>query len=120
MELGIDPLRIGMPDAEGQHVAFHATGNEGGNVDPNGWIIVDSGLFHFDLLQADYGQEAAQLYRQSPLIDRLDAIIAHEYEEHQHGRSHLEALRHAPNTELPIGERARKIAEAMRRGWKGR
>jgi hypothetical protein len=54
------------------------------------------------------------------VTSRLDAIIAHEYEVHRHGGSHLEALEHAPSTELPIIDRAREIARAMQNGWRGR
>jgi hypothetical protein len=54
------------------------------------------------------------------VTSRLDAVIAQEYEEHRHGGSHLEALKHAPSTELPITDRAREIARAMQKGWRGR
>ena len=54
------------------------------------------------------------------MTSRLDAIVAHEYEEHRHGGSHVEALKHAPSTELPITDRAREIVRAMQKGWRGR
>src|SRR5690348_16327325 len=115
MELGIDPQRIGMPDVVNgnQHAAFHPAGRDGGNVSPDGRMTVDSGLFNTEYLKSDYGEEAATLYAKSRLRDRLDAIIAHEYEEHRHGMSHVEALKHAPKTALPIGDRAREIAKAI-------
>lgn len=122
MELGLDPLRIGMPDIRNgnRHAAFHPHGRDGGNVSPDGRMIADSGLFNLDLLKADYGEEAGSLFGKSRLLDRLDSIIAHEYEEHRHGMIHVEALNHASMTDLPISDRARVIAEAMRKGWNGR
>jgi hypothetical protein len=49
-----------------------------------------------------------------------ERLIAHEYEEHRHGGDRVEALKHAPSTELPITDRAREIARAMQTGWRGR
>jgi hypothetical protein len=100
--------------------AFHPLGTQGGYNAPDGRIVVESGLFNFDLLREDYGEEAAKLYADSDVTSRLDAIIAHEYEEHRHGGIHVEALKHAPSTELPITDRAREIARAMQEGWRGR
>jgi hypothetical protein len=121
-ELGIPEGRLGFPDPDrgGEWAAFHPNGTEGGNNSPDGRLTVDSGLFNLDLLRRDYGEEAAKLYEKSKLADRLDSIIAHEYEEHRHHGNHAEALKHAPKTDLPIGDRAREIATAMREGWKGR
>jgi hypothetical protein len=120
MELGIHPDRIGCPDPVrgGRWAAFHPTGTQGGHNRPEGNLNADSGLFDLDLLSKDYGKEAARLFGKSGLRDRLDAIIAHEFEEHRPGRSHVEALAQAPKTELPISERARELCEAMRSGWK--
>jgi hypothetical protein len=122
MEMGIPTSRIGMRDtAHGiRYAAFHPHGTEGGNNSPDGGLIVDSGLFNLDLLNADYGKKASSVFERSRLRDRLDAIIAHEYEEHRHGMSHVEALEHAPATELPISDRAREILRAMEKGWRGR
>jgi hypothetical protein len=121
-ELGIHHEQIGMPaDFHGiRHAAFHPHGTQGGNVSPDGRIVIDSGLFNTDYLKADYGEAAAKLYEQSRLRHRLDSIIAHEYEEHRHGMSHVEALRHAATTELPISDGGREIARAMKKGWKWR
>ena len=69
----------------------------------DGRLVVDSGLFNLDLLRKDdYGDEAAKRYAASDATSRLDSIIAHEYEEHRHGGSHVEALKHAPKTTLTI------------------
>ena len=119
IELGVPAGRIGMPDGEAGilHAAFHPHGKMGGNIWADGRIVVDSGLFNTDFLRAVYGDEAAKLFEKSRLRDRLDSIIAHEYEEHRGWMSHVEALKHAPTTELPISERAREICLAMLKGW---
>ena len=121
-ELGLSMDQIGMPDDDrGLHwAAFHALGTQGGYNSPDGRIVVESGLFNFDLLRKDYGEETAKLYADSDVTSRLGAIIAHEYEEHRHGGNHVEALKHAPSTQLPITARAREIARAMQKGWRGR
>jgi hypothetical protein len=119
-ELGLSKDQIGMPDDDRgiPWAAFHPLGKEGGYNSPDGRLVVESGLFNFDLLRKDYGEETAKRFATSDLTSRLDAIIAHEYEECRHGGSHVEALKHAPFTELPIGDRAREIARAMARGWR--
>jgi hypothetical protein len=121
-DLGILDDQIGMPDdiAGNGWDAFHPHGMEGGNNSPDGRLIVDSGVLNLALLKRDYGSEAGRLYGESRLRDRLDAIIAHEYEEHRHGIDHEAALRAAPGTKLPLTDRAREICQAMERGWRGR
>ncbi len=121
-ELGLSMDQIGMPDDDRgiPWAAFHPLGKQGGYNAPDGRLVVESGLFNLDLLGEDYGEIAARLYADSDLTSRLDAIIAHEYEEHRHGGSHVEALQHAPSTGLPITGRAREIARAMQEGWRGR
>jgi hypothetical protein len=122
MELGIPDDQIGMRDIGygPPRLVFQPYGVEGGNVRENGEIIVDSGLLNDDLLRKDYGKKAARLFERSRLRDRLDAIIAHEYEEHRHDMSHEAALKAAPKTDLPISDQAREIAKAMEKGWRGR
>jgi hypothetical protein len=119
-ELKIHDDQIGMPDSIAgiDWAAFHPHGMEGGNNAPDGRLIVDSGLLNPDLLKRDYGDYAAELFANSRLRDRLDAIIAHEYEEHRHGMDHEAALKRAPTTALPISARAREIAKAMEDGWR--
>ena len=118
MELGIQ--EIGMPDANHgiRWAAFHPHGTIGGSYSPDGRLIADSGVLNTDLLKAGYDEKAAGLFERSRLRDRLDAIIAHEYEEHRHGMSHTEALKAAPKTELPISQEAREICREMEWGWK--
>jgi hypothetical protein len=122
VDLGIPRERIGMPDDDRgiEWAAFHPMGTNGGYNSPDGRLVIESGLFNPELLRKDYGDEVARLYAVSDATSRLDAIIAHEYEEHRHGGSHREALRHASSTELPINDRARELARAMERGWRGR
>jgi hypothetical protein len=122
VDLGIPRERIGMPDDDRgiEWAAFHPCGTNGGYNSPDGRLVVESGLFNLDLLRKDYGDEAAKLYAASDVTSRLDSIIAHEYAEHRHGGSHVEALRHAPSTELSITDRAREIGRAMEKGWRGR
>jgi hypothetical protein len=121
-ELGIPDDQIGLPDEDHgiPWAAFHPHGTEGGNNSPDGRLIADSGVFNLDLLKKDYGERASRLFERSRLRDRLDAIIAHEFEEYRHGGSHVEALEHAPTTELPISDRAREICREMEKGWKRR
>jgi hypothetical protein len=116
-DLGIE--EIGMPDEDHgiQWAAFHPHGAVGGNYSPDGRLIVDSGLLNADLLKKDYGKEPGELFEKSRLRDRLDSIIAHEYEEHRTG-SHLGSLKAAPETKLPIRDRAREILWAMEKGWR--
>ena len=44
------------------------------------------------------------------------ALLREKYEEHRRGGSHAEALEHAPDSELPITDRGREIARAMKSG----
>jgi hypothetical protein len=50
----------------------------------------------------------------SPLKNRIDVIIAHECEVLRRG-SHVEALKAAAKTELPISDEARRLCRAMAR-----
>lgn len=118
-ELGIPDHQIGMPDDQRgiPWAAFHPLGGEGGYNSPDGRLVVESGLFNFGLFRKAYGEKAGKMFADSDVTSRLDAIIAHEYEECRHRGSHVETLKHAPVTELPITDRARQIATAMERGW---
>ncbi len=117
-ELGIQD--IGMPDRDAgiEWAAFHPHGTIAGSYAPDGRLIVDSGVFNFDLLRKDYGDTVATLFARSRLRDRLDSIIAHEYEEHRNGMSHEAALKAAPKTDLPISDRAREICLGMEKAWR--
>jgi hypothetical protein len=112
MELGIPVGRIGSSDVDYgiQHAAFHPHDTIGGSNGAGGRLTVDSGLFNPDLM---VGQHAEKLWPKARVRDRLDAIIAHEYEEAR-GGGHVAALARGPDTELPIRENARKLLRSMR------
>ncbi len=119
-ELRIPQDRIGYtdPDLGGRWCVFNPHQGKGGEVMGDG-IGIDSGVLNPDLLETDYTRKAARLFERSRLRDRLDAIIVHEFEEHRNGFDHRMALEAAPRTNLPIGDRAREILRAMKKGWKG-
>jgi hypothetical protein len=122
IELGIPDDRIGTRNFGygPPRLAFQPLGVDGGRIESNGEILVDSGLLNDELLTEKYGKKAAALFKDSSLRHRLDAIIAHEYEEHLNGMDHEAAVKVARDTKLPISNRARRILEEMRKGWRGR
>ncbi len=54
-----------------------------------------------------------------PVKDRIDAAIAHEFEEHRRG-GHEGAIECAPDTELPISHVARAFLRLQREQQHGR
>jgi hypothetical protein len=122
VDLGIPDDQIGAKNVGygPPRLAFQPHGVAGGNIHGNGEIVVDSGLLNDGLLRKDYGEKASRLFERSRLRDRLDAILAHEFEEHRHGMDHEAAVNLAPETDLPISHRARVILREMRKGWRGR
>lgn len=110
-ELGIPEHLHGAPDFErdGTWRAFIAHSRRGGRLTTG--ITVDSGCLNPDLLK---GGRGGRLWRKARLRDRIDAIIAHEYEEDRLG-SHELALKRAPRTALTITDGARRILRAMAR-----
>ena len=56
----------------------------------------------------------ARVFAKAKLKDRIDAIIAHEYEEDRLG-SHEASLKHGAKTALPVTDGARRILKAMGR-----
>ncbi len=62
-------------------------------------VVVDSGVLNPELLK---GQKGGRIWPKMKLKDRIDAIIAHEYEELQAGGDRAAAIRNAARTELPI------------------
>ena len=94
--------------------AFHTEELDGGGVHPpSGRINVDAGLFTQGLLAANAPREVSSFYDRCRASVRLDAIIAHEYEEGVRG-DHLAAEEHAPNTSLAIKEQSRRLLRAIR------
>ncbi len=120
-ELGVPRDRIGSSDHDHgiEWCSFNPHEDTGGGVGARGQVNVDSGVLIPDLLTKPYGEQAARLWAKSRLRDRIDAIIIHELSEGDHA-THEAALKAAPQTEMPITQRAREILRAMERGWKGR
>jgi len=58
------------------------------------------------------GKPGSRTFAQARLRDRIDAIIAHEYEEDRTG-SHVGALKAGLKTDLPVTEGAKRIPKAM-------
>ncbi len=101
---GADDLRKNM-----RWCAFDAHGREGGNI--TGGITVNSGVLNPELLK---GERGGRIWSKARLRDRIDAIIAHEYEESK-SVDHAAALNAAAQTELPVTRGARRILQAMAR-----
>jgi hypothetical protein len=112
VDLGIPPDQIGSSDRNHgiQHATFMWRDRIGGSNGAGGRLTVDSGIFNSDLMA---GLPCESEWRDARLRNRLDAIIAHEYEEARDG-SHENALERAPTTELPISEASRKLLHSMR------
>lgn len=110
-ELGIPERLHGAPDfdGDGKWRAFIAHDRTGGRITTG--ITVNSGCLNARLLKGNPGE---RVFARASLRDRIDAIIAHEYEEDRLGTHEL-ALKHAPRTELPVTDGARWILRAMSR-----
>jgi hypothetical protein len=110
-ELGIPTNKIRYrPPGQG-HATLIPSERTGGGNDPAGGLTVDSGVFNPELLGTLPGNKQ---WAKGRLRDRLDAAIAHENEDARRGGDHVEALNHAPDTELPISRGGRHILRAMR------
>lgn len=110
-ELGVPEDMNGEPNYEGdgRWIAFNPYSRKGGTNTTG--VVIDSGVLNPDQLK---GKKGGRLWIHMRLRDRIDAIIAHEYEELR-GGSHAAALKAAPDTELPISEEARRLCRAMAR-----
>ena len=110
-DLGIPENLHGAPDFErgGVWRAFIAHDRTGGRLTKG--ITVNSGCLNPRLLE---GRKGSRLFARAKLRDRIDAIIAHEYEEDRLG-SHESSLKLAWKTGLPISEEAKRIPRAMSR-----
>jgi hypothetical protein len=111
-ELGIPENVNGEPDygGSGWWHAFDPHGRKGG-ANTTG-VVVDSGVLNPNLLK---GKKGGRIWPKARLRDRIDAIIAHEYEELRHRGSHTAALKVAARTELPISREAWRLCRAMAR-----
>jgi hypothetical protein len=112
----MEQLRIpdhlhGSPDLEGdgRWRAFIARDRQGRGLLKG--ITVNSGCLNPELLK---GKPGARVFAKTRLRDRIDAIIAHEYEEDRLGTHEL-ALKLGAKTELPISDKARRILRAIGR-----
>ena len=114
-ELGLPEHLHGTPDLEGDGMwrAFIPRDRQGGSLLSG--IAVNSGCLNPELLN---GRPGGRAYAEARLRDRIDAIIAHEFEEDRLG-SHEASLKHAMKTALPICEGARRILKAMARAFAG-
>jgi hypothetical protein len=110
-ELGIPENQIGQPDygGDGRWRAFDPRGRNGGENTTG--VAIDSGALNPELFK---GKKGGRIYPKLPLRDRIDAIIAHEYEELRSG-SHVGALKAAAKTKLPISDGARRLCRVMAR-----
>ena len=113
-ELGIPETENGQPDygGDGRWRAFDPRGDTGG-ANTTG-VTVDSGVLNPDLLK---GKKGGRIWPKMRLKDRIDAIIAHEYEELRDG---------GVARRRPEGRgRGRNCRSATRRGgcagrWRGK
>jgi hypothetical protein len=114
-QLGIPEDRIGMldPEFDFRIAAFHPTELDGGGVHPpTGRINLDAGALYPELLAGKQPPEVSSLWAKARLRHKFDEAIAHEYEESL-GRDHLDAVRGAPNSALPIMEGARQLLRVI-------
>jgi hypothetical protein len=111
-ELGIPDDMNGQPDYEGGGMwhAFDPRGRKGGGNTTG--VVIDSGVLNPELLK---GKKGSRIWPGMRLRDRIDSIIPHEYEELRHQGSHVEALKAAAKTELPISDEARRLNRARAR-----
>jgi hypothetical protein len=89
--------------------AFVADERTGGSITTG--ITINSGCLNPDLLK---GGKGGRLWPKARPQDRIDAIIAHEWEESK-TVDHVAALKAGAKTELPVTEGARRILKAMAR-----
>src|SRR6266403_1639786 len=82
LDLGIPAERIGASDHEHgiRHAAFHPHFRNAGCVSPDGRITIESGLFNPSLMD-HLGSRVAQAWAEAKLSVRLNAVLAHEFEE---------------------------------------
>ena len=111
-ELGILEHERGQPDydGDGRWRAFDPKGRKGG-ANTTG-AVVDSGVLNPELLK---GQKGGRIWPNLRVRDRIDATIAHEYEELHAGGKHADAVKNAAKTELPISDEARRLNRARAR-----
>jgi hypothetical protein len=112
MELGVPEGQIGQPtyDGDGKWRTFDAYTKTGGTNTTG--AVVNSGVLNPELLK---GKKGGQIWPKMRLKDRIDAVIAHEYEELRADGDHVKALKAAAKTDLPISDKARRLNRARAR-----
>jgi hypothetical protein len=118
-QLGIPERCIGAPHYErgGQRRAFLPSESKGGTNDFAVRLYVDSGVRNPALNAEKNGPDATRLWARSRLRDRIDAVIAHEFEEGR-GLSHNHVVERVADTRLLISENARRILKSVAEGVK--
>lgn len=121
LDLDLADDQMGARDHErGSHIhSFFPQDRIGGSVNTVGQVTLDSGLMNPDLLAGNYDEAAQEAWRRTRILDRAQAIIAHELAEAEHGDHEL-ALIAGPETTLPISHAARELLRKMEAGWKSR
>ena len=107
--IGVPAQFIGIPEKEGKRVFLSDESRGGENIGGVG-INVDAGVLLATLV-------SVPSWRNATLKDRIDAVIAHEYEELQFlgfPSGHRNAIQKAPETVLNISEGARRILREIR------
>ncbi len=99
------------PRRSSPHRALWPEETTGGGNAPGRRRTLDSGVFNTELMANR--PEARQVWAESRLRDRIDAIIAHEDAESL-VRDHDLAEAMAPNTTLPTTHGSRQIVRAIR------
>jgi|SRR5271157_4083928 len=111
-QLGIPERQIGVRRRERDYMCVAFVPSEGdGGITPDG-INVDSGVLNPQLNAEEIGPRASAIWERARLRDRIDAVIAHEYEESIAG-THEGAEMRAADTALPISDKARHILRAI-------
>ncbi len=112
-QLGVPEWQIGVRRRERNYrrVAFVPSEGDGGGITPDG-INVDSGVLNPQLNAEEIGPRASAIWERARLRDRIDAVIAHEYEESIAG-THKGAEMRTADTALPISDKARRILRAI-------
>jgi len=113
LDVGVPEHLIGeIPFGGGVRRAFLPEEGTGSGVTVGRGINVDSGVFNPNLLGDPAAGGAAHAWSRARLRDRINAVIAHEYEECIRG-SDQAARQHAPTTRLRISDEARAILRQM-------
>jgi hypothetical protein len=116
-EVGVPEHLIGTVDLENrvERRAFFPHQSSGSRKIYRRGINIDSGILNPALLDELPDPEVRSEWAHARLLDRADAVIAHEFEEATGADpvDHPKAVRKAPDTRLGISEAARRILVAI-------